>query len=247
MGQVPLVTPTSQIVGIQAVNNVLFDTPEERYKMISAQSKDLFFGLYGCTPVPVNPEIQKKALKGYPRGETPITGRPAEYLEPEMPKNFEDTKGLAKDIDDVILYGMYPMTGKRFLNWKYGNEPVPPEVLPKTLEDCAREAELVKKAKAGLLVEKPQKEVPPKGPLPASSMFLSMAIIFGRCRGCGGYSSYLWSLARLHPPLARHRHRPRYRHDPPPRSAARLPRARADCRRLQARSTHARHGRFATK
>ena len=125
MGQVPLVTPTSQIVGIQAVNNVLFDTPEERYKMISAQSKDLFFGLYGHTPVPVDPEIQKKALKGYPRGETPFAGRPAEILEPEMPKNWEDTKGLAKDIDDVLIYGMYPMTGKRFLNWKYGNEPVP--------------------------------------------------------------------------------------------------------------------------
>ena len=163
MGQVPLVTPTSQIVGIQAVNNVLFDTPEERYKMISAQSKDLFFGLYGHTPVPVDPEIQKKALKGYPRGETPFAGRPAEIIEPEMAKNWEDTKGLAKDIDDVLIYGMYPMTGKRFLNWKYGNEPVPPEVLPKTLEDCAREAELVKKAKAGLLVEKPKKEVPPKG------------------------------------------------------------------------------------
>lgn len=164
MGQVPLVTPTSQIVGIQAVNNVLFDTPEERYKMISAQTKDLFFGLYGRTPVPVDPEIQKKALKGYPRGETPITVRPAEILEPEMPRNFEETKGLAKDIDDVLIYGMYPMTGKRFLNWKYGKEPVPPEVRPKTLEDCAREAELVKKAKAGLLVEKPTKEVPPRGP-----------------------------------------------------------------------------------
>jgi pyruvate carboxylase subunit B len=163
MGQVPLVTPTSQIVGIQAVNNVLFDTPEERYKMISAQSKDLFFGLYGHTPVPVDPEIQKKALKGYPRGETPFAGRPAEIIEPEMAKNHEDTKGLAKDIDDVLIYGMYPMTGKRFLNWKYGNEPVPAEVLPKTLEQCAKEAELVKKAKAGLLVEKPAKEVPEKG------------------------------------------------------------------------------------
>ncbi len=162
MGQVPLVTPTSQIVGIQAVNNVLFDTSEERYKMISAQTKDLFFGLYGHTPVPVDPEIQKKALKGYPRGETPFTGRPAEILEPEMPKNLEDTRGLAKDIDDVLIYGMYPMTGKRFLNWKYGKEPVPPEVMPKTLEDCAKEVELIKKARAGLLVENPNKQVPPK-------------------------------------------------------------------------------------
>jgi len=162
MGQVPLVTPTSQIVGIQAVNNVLFDTPEERYKMISAQTKDLFFRLYGHTPVPVDPAIQKKALKSYPRGEVPFAGRPAEILEPEMPRNHEDMKGLAKDIDDVLIYGMYPITGKRFLNWKYGNEPVPPEVLPKTLENCAKEAELVRKAKAGLLVEKPNKEIPAK-------------------------------------------------------------------------------------
>jgi pyruvate carboxylase subunit B len=163
MGQVPLVTPTSQIVGIQAVNNVLFDTPEERYKMISAQTKDLFYGLYGETPAPLDPEIQKKSLKGYPRGETPITCRPGEIIEPEMAKNHEDTKGLAKDIDDVIIYGMYPMTGMRFLKWKYGLEPVPKEVMPKTLEDCKAEQELIKKALAGKLVEKPEKVAPEKG------------------------------------------------------------------------------------
>jgi pyruvate carboxylase subunit B len=81
-----------------------------------------------------------------------------------MPKNLEDTKSLAKDIDDVIIYGMYPMTGTRFLKWKYGLEPVPQEVIPKTLAECAREAELVKKALAGKLVEKPEKPVPQKGP-----------------------------------------------------------------------------------
>jgi len=132
--------------------------------MISAQSKDLFYGLYGDTPVPVDPEIQKKALKGYPRGETPITCRPADVIEPEMEKNKKDVEGLAKDIDDVLIYAIYPMTGKRFLKWKYGLEPIPDEVKPKTLEDCAREAELVRKAKAGLLVEKPQKAAPEKGP-----------------------------------------------------------------------------------
>ena len=68
LGQVPLVTPTSQIVGIQTVNNVLFDTPEERYKMVTAQVKDLCYGLYGKTSIPIDPEVQKKALKGYDRG-----------------------------------------------------------------------------------------------------------------------------------------------------------------------------------
>jgi pyruvate carboxylase subunit B len=164
LGQVPLVTPTSQIVGIQTVNNVLFDTAQERYKMITAQVKDLLYGLYGKTPVPVDPEVQKKALAGYSRGETPITVRPADVLEPELEKAKEDTKGLAKDLDDVLTYAIYPTTGKRFLRWKYGLEEVPAEVKARTLEEVKAEQELCKKAKAGLLVEKPQKAAPPKGP-----------------------------------------------------------------------------------
>ena len=162
LGQVPLVTPTSQIVGIQTVNNVLFDTPEERYKMITAQVKDLCYGLYGKTAVPINPEVQKKALKGYPRGEKPITCRPAEVLEPELEKAKKEIGDLAKDIDDVVLYAIYPVTGKKFLEWKYGKSPVPDEVKPITLEDVKRTDELVAKAKAGKLIEKPQVPVPEK-------------------------------------------------------------------------------------
>lgn len=164
LGQVPLVTPTSQIVGIQTVNNVLFDTSEERYKMITAQVKDLCYGLYGKTPAPIDPEVQKKALKDYPRGEVPYTGRPADILEPELDKAQKEVEGLAKDIDDVLIYALYPTTGKRFLRWKYGLEEIPEEVRPKTFEDVQRQQELVEKAKKGLLVEKPEKEVPSKGP-----------------------------------------------------------------------------------
>jgi len=164
LGQVPLVTPTSQIVGIQTVNNVLFDTPNERYKMITAQVKDLCYGLYGKTAVPIDEEVQKKALKGYPRGETPITVRPADVLDPEMEKAKKDVEGLAKDLDDELIYALYPTTGKRFLKWKYGLEEIPSEVKAKTLEDVKAEEELVKKAKSGLLVEKPKKEVPEQGP-----------------------------------------------------------------------------------
>jgi pyruvate carboxylase subunit B len=162
LGQVPLVTPTSQIVGIQTVNNVLFDTPDERYKMITAQVKDLCYGLYGKTAVPIDSEVQKKALKGYPRGETPITSRPADVLEPELDKAKKDVEGLAKDLDDVIVYALYPTTGKRFLKWKYGLEEVPKDVKPKTMEEVKAEEELLKKAKAGLLTEKPTKETPAK-------------------------------------------------------------------------------------
>ncbi|MFW5637338.1 MAG: biotin/lipoyl-containing protein, partial [Thermodesulfobacteriota bacterium] len=148
-------------VGIQTVNNVLFDDENERYKMITGQVKDLCYGLYGKTAVPINPEVQKKALKGYPRGEEPISVRPAEVLEPELDKAKEEIGDLAKDIDDLILYAIYPVTGKKFLKWKYGVEEPPEEVKPRTLEDAKKEEELVKKAKAGKLVEK--KEAPEKG------------------------------------------------------------------------------------
>jgi oxaloacetate decarboxylase alpha subunit/pyruvate carboxylase subunit B len=161
LGQIPLVTPTSQIVGVQAVNNVLYDTKDERYKMITDQVKDICYGLYGKTAVPINSEVQKKALKGYSRGEKPITARAASVLEPEMEKAKEATKGLAKDIDDVLVYALYPVTGLKFLKWKYGKEAPPAETKPTTMEEVRRKDELVQKAKAGLLVDKPQKKAPP--------------------------------------------------------------------------------------
>jgi pyruvate carboxylase subunit B len=162
LGQIPLVTPTSQIVGIQTVNNVLFDDEKERYKMLTGQVKDLCYGLYGKTAVPIDPEVQKKALKGYPRGEEPFTGRPAEVLEPELPKAREEIGDLAVDEDDLILYAIYPVTGKKFLKWKYGKETPPPEVMPRTMEEVKKADELIRKAKAGELMEKPSKEAPPK-------------------------------------------------------------------------------------
>ena len=154
LGQIPLVTPTSQIVGVQTVNNVLHDTDGERYKMITGQVKDLCYGLYGKTAVPINPEVQKKALKGYPRGEEPITCRPAEVLEPELEKAKAEVGGLAKDLDDLILYAQFPVTGKKFLEWKYGITPAPASVQPITLEEVKKKDEIIKKAKAGKLVEK---------------------------------------------------------------------------------------------
>ena len=158
MGYPPLVTPSSQIVGVQAVQNVLFG----RYKMISGQVKDYFYGLYGRPPAPVDPEVQKLVLKGYEKGEKPITVRAADTLAPEMEKAKEATKGVAKDIGDVLIYAMYPQTGLRFLKWKYGLEPIPADVKPKTIEQVKKEDELIAKAKAGKLVEKVDKPAPAK-------------------------------------------------------------------------------------
>ena len=160
LGYPPLVTPTSQIVGIQAVMNVLMG----RYKMISGEIKDYCFGLYGAPPAPIDKEIQKMCLKGYKRGETPMTNRAADALEPEMDKAREATKDIAKNPGDTLIYAIYPQTGLRFLKWKYGLEPIPEEVKPKTLDQCKWEDDVVKKALAGKLVEKPAKVAPEKGP-----------------------------------------------------------------------------------
>ncbi len=123
-GTPPLVTPTSQIVGVQAVMNVVAG----RYKMVTNQFKDLIYGLYGKTPTPIDPEVQKIALKHYKRGQTPVTGRPADYLEPELVEDRKKIGDLAKNDEDLLIYALYPATGEQFLKWKYGIEPMPENV-----------------------------------------------------------------------------------------------------------------------
>lgn len=142
LGMPPLVTPTSQIVGTQAVLNVL----RGRYNVVTTEVKDLAYGLYGKTPIPVDPEVRKKVLKGYKRGQEPITGRPADYLEPELEKARETAGDLAKDEYDLLIVALYPTTGVQFLKWKYGLEERPPAVKPKTLEDIRKEDEALAKA-----------------------------------------------------------------------------------------------------
>jgi len=144
LGMPPLVTPTSQIVGVQAVLNVLLG----KYKMITNQVKDLVYGLYGKTPTPVDPEVQKIVLKGYKRGETPITGRAADFIEPELEEDRKKIGDLAKTEEDLLTYALYPTTGEQFLKWKYGVEEKPDHVKPKTLEDIKREDEAIAQAKA---------------------------------------------------------------------------------------------------
>jgi len=142
LGTPPLVTPTSQIVGVQAVLNVLLG----KYKMITNQVKDLVYGLYGKTPTPVYPEVQKIVLKGYKRGETPITGRAADFIEPELEEDRKKIGDLAKTEEDLLTYALYPTTGEQFLKWKYGVEERPDHVKPKTLEDIKREDEAIAQA-----------------------------------------------------------------------------------------------------
>ena len=105
-GYPPLVTPTSQIIGTQAVLNVLMG----RYKMISKESKGILRGEYGKLPGEVNEEVRKLAIGD----DEVITCRPADLIEPELPKYREETKGLAKSEEDVLSYALFPQVAKKF-------------------------------------------------------------------------------------------------------------------------------------
>ena len=107
-GYPPLVTPTSQIVGTQAVLNILLG---ERYKMITKESKGLLKGEYGKLPAEVNEEVRKKAIGD----EEVITVRPADLLEPELEKYTKEAGDLAKSEEDVLSYALFPQVAKTFL------------------------------------------------------------------------------------------------------------------------------------
>lgn len=107
-GYPPLVTPTSQIVGTQAVLNVLMG---ERYKMVSKESKGLLRGEYGRLPGQVNPEVRKKAI-----GDAELVEcRPADLLEPEMDKYREQAGSLARCEEDVLSFALFPQVAEKFL------------------------------------------------------------------------------------------------------------------------------------
>ena len=113
LGYPPLVTPTSQIVGQQAVMNVL----SGRYKVMSSEVRSYLKGSYGKTPAPVNAELQQQVLKGA----DPIIGRSVDGLPPMLPTLQTEVGDLVKNEDDLLLYAMLPSVAKTFLE-KRNNE-----------------------------------------------------------------------------------------------------------------------------
>ena len=112
-GYPPLVTPTSQIVGTQAVMNVLAG---ERYKMVPKESKGMLKGEYGQLPAPVNEEVRKKCIGD----EEVITCRPADLIAPELEKYRAEAGDLAKCEEDVLSYALFPQVAKKFLEKRNG-------------------------------------------------------------------------------------------------------------------------------
>ena len=133
LGFIPLVTPTSQIVGTQAVLNVLTG---ERYKTITKETAGVLRGEYGAAPAPVNAELQLRVLD---EGEQAITCRPADNIEPELDSLRAEVIGLAQqndfiltsgdgEIDDVLTYALFPQVGLKFL--QHRNDPSMFEPIP---------------------------------------------------------------------------------------------------------------------
>lgn len=121
LGYPPLVTPTSQIVGIQAVMNVLGG---ERYKNVSKEVKEYLKGFYGRPPAPIDPEIAHNIIGD----EKPITCRPADLLEPEMEKFREEGEemGIITKEEDVLTFAIYPAVAPKFLKGETKEEPLAP-------------------------------------------------------------------------------------------------------------------------
>ena len=112
LGYPPLVTPTSQIVGVQAVMNVLAG---ERYTMVPQETKNYVKGLYGRSPAPINPAVKKKILGG----EKTMTGRPADGMEPMLPQATREVDpNLIQAEEDIISYCLFPEPALEFFKWR---------------------------------------------------------------------------------------------------------------------------------
>ncbi len=129
LGYPPLVTPTSQIIGIQAVMNVLVG---ERYKIVPKEVKDYVRGLYGKPPGKISPKIMTKIIGE----ETPITSRPADLLEAqyELMKKEAKKLGIANSVEDILTYALYPAVAPKFLKGELVEEPLKPPMSEATEE-----------------------------------------------------------------------------------------------------------------
>ncbi|WP_355659592.1 sodium-extruding oxaloacetate decarboxylase subunit alpha [Halomonas salifodinae] len=158
LGFIPLVTPTSQIVGTQAVMNVMMG---ERYKSISKEVQALLKGEYGAAPAAFNKELQARVLEG----KEPITCRPADQLEPEMERLAAELKEKAKaegirlaegerEIDDVLTYALFPQIGLKFL--KNRDNPDAFEPVPQAPESSGAQLPAKAEAKAPVAASGPE-------------------------------------------------------------------------------------------
>ncbi|EAO1509317.1 biotin/lipoyl-binding protein, partial [Salmonella enterica subsp. enterica serovar Bere] len=152
LGFIPLVTPTSQIVGTQAVLNVLTG---ERYKTIAKETAGILKGEYGHTPVPVNVGLQARVLEGG----APVTCRPADLLKPELAELEADVRRQAQEkgiqlagnaIDDVLTVALFPQIGLKFLENRHNPAAFEPVPQAEAAKPAVKEEKAAKPAASGI-------------------------------------------------------------------------------------------------
>ena len=150
LGFPPLVTPTSQIVGVQAVHNVLAG---ERYKRVTRETKDYVKGLYGRSPAPIREAVATKILGE----ERPVTGRPADQLEPAMARARKElNKDLVKNEADYVSYAIFPEVSLKFFQWRKNPTAPEPEKKPPAPAQAQAQAQAHAQAKPAAPPEDPQ-------------------------------------------------------------------------------------------
>ncbi|HLZ71320.1 MAG TPA: pyruvate carboxylase subunit B [Dehalococcoidia bacterium] len=140
MGYPPLVTPTSQIVGTQAVMNVLAGEP---YKRVTRETRQYFQGFYGRAPAPVNEEVQHKVVD---HDQPIISDRPADHIAPELAQARAEIGDLARSEEDVISFALFPQPARDFFTWRNAGDGPEPALVAAIAAALAAEAEKARPA-----------------------------------------------------------------------------------------------------
>ncbi|MGE4518488.1 MAG: pyruvate carboxylase subunit B [Desulfobacteraceae bacterium] len=159
LGQIPFVSPASYVIALQALNNTVHDESEGEYKVIAEQIAELVKGKFGKTPREISSELRNKIEELYPEKNDNFETKVLNLT--EAAKNI---KGLAADIEDELIYAIFPKTGKKFLKWKYHREEPPRDSKPLSLEEARERLEKVRKIREGRTLDEEIGEIPKKGP-----------------------------------------------------------------------------------
>ena len=158
LGNIPIVSHTSQILSTQTINNILFDEKDGEYRLITDQVKKLVKGKYGKAPSEFGETLKRKVDENYFESSDDASDTIG------LNQAGKNLKGLAADVEDELIYSLFPKTGKRFLKWKYGKEEPPKETRPVSFETAKKRFEEIQSLKQGKTGEEEICEIPEKGP-----------------------------------------------------------------------------------
>ena len=148
LGEIALKFPLDEMIVTQSINNVVFDNIESRYSIATSALKDHCFGMNGRTQSAIDKAILDTVLEGYPRGETPTAAFPPDLLSPAL-KEEADRSPLANGLEDEVIMALFPVEGKRHLEWQKGIKRVPAKAQFLSLQEALERAAIAEKVLEG--------------------------------------------------------------------------------------------------